>query len=506
MRRTVGFRFRRRGGRCFGCGSRFGALGLLGDSPGLLARTLGDPSGQILGEPQFLDQRLGADLFDVHDVDHAHGDYLIDHGGVHAFDLSQGLFERIQSGVELIGREDVDIPPGQAGAEANVLTALADRQRKLIFDDDDRGATEFEAQGDFGDLGGLERVGDENLRRVIPPDDVDLLSAQLIDDALDAAASNPHAGADGVYLGVQAVDGNLGAIPGLPGQGLDLDDVLGHFGHFKVKQRPDEVRMRAGENDLDLPRSFPHVQHHRADSFLGGVGFSRNLLALGQEGLGASQFDHQGAAFPPCGPPRDDLAFSLEILFVDAPALRLTNALNDHLLGRLRGDAAQIAHGHLLAVHDGGDVRRVRVDVYLHVFALGVGLSDSRKNRRFQVFEHRAPVDVLVASQRVDNSQQFLIHSRLFRGPGAPHTRATGSPSHSTKKSGSLRPLRRPHAPIGAMLTAPLPVRPARSFRPIRGQPTRRDAVDPCGRVRSCPGPRRGRSCRGPMPKHRHVL
>ena len=40
-------------------------------------------------------------------------------------------------------------------------------------------------------------------------------------------------------------DGDLGAVAGLAGQGLDLDDPLGDLGHFELEQPPDEVRVRA---------------------------------------------------------------------------------------------------------------------------------------------------------------------------------------------------------------------------------------------------------------------
>jgi hypothetical protein len=47
---------------------------------------------------------------------------------------------------------------------------------------------------------GLERVGDQDLARLVPADDVDLLAAQLVNDVLDAAAAHADARADRVHF------------------------------------------------------------------------------------------------------------------------------------------------------------------------------------------------------------------------------------------------------------------------------------------------------------------
>ena len=59
---------------------------------------------------------------------------------------------------------------------------------------------------DFRHLRRLQRVGDQDLRRLVPADDVDLLAAQFVDDVLDAAAAHAHARADGVHLACRSTD------------------------------------------------------------------------------------------------------------------------------------------------------------------------------------------------------------------------------------------------------------------------------------------------------------
>ena len=96
--------------------------------------------------------------------------------------------------------------------------------------------------------------------------------------------------------------------------------------------------MRPREDDSDLAWLLTDVQHHCPDALVWHVRFARNLLAARQYGLGAPQFHHQPTAFPSGGPAGDDLTFPFDVFLVDATALGLTNPLNHHLFGRLRGD------------------------------------------------------------------------------------------------------------------------------------------------------------------------
>src|SRR5207248_7343997 len=129
--------------------------------------------------------------------------------------------------------------------------ALADRQAELIFVDDHGGAAELEAEGDLGDLGGLEGVLDQDLGGFVPADDVDFLAAQFVNDVLDAAAADADARADGVDFTVDGGDGDLGAVSGLAGQGFDLDRAFADFRDFAFKQPPDKLGVASGEDDFD---------------------------------------------------------------------------------------------------------------------------------------------------------------------------------------------------------------------------------------------------------------
>ena len=75
------------------------------------------------------------------------------------------------------------------------------------------------------------------------------------------------------------------------------------------------------------------------------VGFQARLLALGQSGFGATHVDDHIGAFESLHDAIHKLASASVIFVKDGIALGLADFLHDHLLGRLRGDAAENAGG-----------------------------------------------------------------------------------------------------------------------------------------------------------------
>src|SRR5690606_20926727 len=119
--------------------------------------------------------------------------------------------------------------------------------------------------------------------RLVPANDVDLFAAEFIHNVLDAAAPHADARADGVDLGVDRADGDLGAVAGLARHGLDFDDAFGDFGYFHLEKPANEVRCRAGEHDLDLVPRVAHIKDDAADAFAGLVLLAGDLLGAGHE-------------------------------------------------------------------------------------------------------------------------------------------------------------------------------------------------------------------------------
>ena len=141
--------------------------------------------------------------------------------------------------------------PTSLDGQADVLAAAADGQRQLIFLHQHDGPPQPRIEEHLLDLGRLQGVGDHDLERIVPADDVDAFAAQLIDDVLDAAAAHADAGADAIDLQVDAGDGDLGAIAGLAGQGLDLDGAVGDLRDLVLEEPADEVGMGPRQDDLD---------------------------------------------------------------------------------------------------------------------------------------------------------------------------------------------------------------------------------------------------------------
>ena len=95
----------------------------------------------------------------------------------------------------------------------------------IVYDDLDLFVVEV-GDGDAADLGGLEGLFGEGRDLFGVLDNVDLFTAELADDRLDAHALHANAGTDGVDVLVAAHDGDLGALAGFTGDGADADGAV----------------------------------------------------------------------------------------------------------------------------------------------------------------------------------------------------------------------------------------------------------------------------------------
>jgi N utilization substance protein A len=103
---------------------------------------------------------------------------------------------------------------------------------------------------DADDLGRAQRVGDEARRLWVPLDHVDALPVEFIHNVLDADATHADAGADRIHTLLARPDGDLGAVAGLAGDRLDLDDALEDLRDFEFEEPAEEVLVRARDDDL----------------------------------------------------------------------------------------------------------------------------------------------------------------------------------------------------------------------------------------------------------------
>src|SRR5690606_7417268 len=152
---------------------------------------------------------------------------------------------------QFIESHDFDVNSHQFGGETNILPALADSQRQLVFANQHDRPTDPWVDLHFFNLRRSKRVGNHNLQRFVVADDIDPLATQFIQDVLDTAAPNADARTNAVDFAIDAADRNLGPVTGLASDGADLDNVFGNFRDLLFEQPADKVRMRPRQDDLD---------------------------------------------------------------------------------------------------------------------------------------------------------------------------------------------------------------------------------------------------------------
>ena len=263
---------------------------------------------------------------------------------------------------------DVDFPAGELGGELHVLAAPPDRKAELIVGHDDLGLVLLLVHQHLADLGGSQRIDDEVRGVGRPRDDVDLLALQLLHHRLDAAAAHADAGADRVDRAVVGEHGDLGAAARVASDGLDLDDVVVDLRHFLGEQLGHELRMAARQEDLRAARLLADVEDVGAHPVVDAQALARNRLVAADHAFGALQVDGDVAVVDPLDHAGHDLADPVLEFLVLALALALAHALGDHLLGGLRGNAAEIDRRQLI----GQEV----ADLRLGIAALGLGDRD----------------------------------------------------------------------------------------------------------------------------------
>ena len=289
-------------------------------------------------------------------------------------------------------------------------------------------------------MGGVQGVGHKLGGIGTPLDDVDLLALELLHHPVHAAAPLAHAGAHGINHHVGGMDGHLGAAARFPGDGLDGHHAPGNLRHFHFKQPLDQVGVDAADPHLRSPgphrAGTVHLQHIDLDVVAVVEHLAGDHVLLLQHALGAAQLHIHRLGFHPLDDGREDLAFLLDVLVVDLAALRLADALHNHLLGRLRGhpQEARGRHVHL------GDVAHLVIGAQpvrilqanlagglLHLGhdeLAGVDVCDSRLpvHGHRQVGGHHFPLGQVLfirGLQRLLNGveQQFLADA-LFLGQG----------------------------------------------------------------------------------------
>ena len=320
---------------------------------------------------------------------------------------------------------------------------LADRQRKLRILHDhfqflvlrigDLHARHFRrAQRLLGEGHGLFAIRN----------DVDFFAAQFADDGLHAHALHAHARAHGIHVFVAAHHRNFGALPGFARRMPDLDRAVVNLGHFHFKQPLHQAGIRPG---CDYLRPFCRAVHgldHHAEAFTDVVSLQLRLLALWQPRLRPPHIHDQVRAFGALHDHRNQLAHAAVVFVKNRVALGFAHFLQNHLLGRLRGDAPQhvrrlrrddfrsdlrrrilllrfrqrdffLRVGHFLdyCVHrEHIHLTRFRVELSAQIFFRLIKLPRRHHHRIFNRRHHHFRLDVLLAAQHLDLLVEQIRH------------------------------------------------------------------------------------------------
>ena len=109
-------------------------------------------------------------------------------------------------------RDNVNLPAGQSCGKTDVLSLVADGKRKLIVGNDNVTALRYvRVNGDRSYLCRSKRGGNIFFGLLAVTDNVDLLSAKSVNNAVDTLTAGTDAGTDGVNIFITASDGNFGS-------------------------------------------------------------------------------------------------------------------------------------------------------------------------------------------------------------------------------------------------------------------------------------------------------
>src|SRR5205823_15000823 len=222
-------------------------------------------------------------------------------------------------------------------------------------------------------------------------------------------------------------------------------------------------RMRAREHDLRALRRQLDIKDERTDAVALAVPLAWDLLLLGQDRVGPAEVHDDVLLLEALHDARHQLALATLELVVDDVALGVAHALDDVLLRRLRGDAAELlgrqlgeqlvanlgigvelapglVERHLVervldGLDDGLDLEQLDfadlgIELGLDVLLQPKGLLGGRQHRVLEGVHDDVPVDALLLAHLFDDAVQIRQHRPLL-SPQACAGRAGRAKSYS---------------------------------------------------------------------------
>jgi hypothetical protein len=240
---------------------------------------------------------------------------------------------------------------------------------------------------------------------------------------------------------------NLRPDPRVARRRLDLEQPLLDLGYFELKELHDELRRGAREDELRPARLAVDLHHPGAHAVAHAQVLLGDHVLARQHGFQAPGLDDGAAALHALHGARDELVAARQEVVQDLLALGVADALQDHLLRRLRADAAELDVGdrllddvvelrvglallrlfhrqHLRGVPVRCIVRQdppaperlvrpgVAVDMHPHVDVLGVLLLGRRSERHLKRAEDDVARHILLAREHVHEHDQLPVSCR----------------------------------------------------------------------------------------------
>src|SRR5690606_3049103 len=142
--------------------------------------------------------------------------------------------------------------------------------------------------------------------------------------------------------------GDLGPRARVAGNRLDLDDAVIDFRHFHGEQLRHELRMRTRQEDLRAALLAAHVIDIRTNAVAILEDFAGDQFVAADDAFTTAEINDHIAVFHTLYGTVDDLANTVLELVILTVAFSFAHLLHDDLLGRLRGDAAEVHRRKLL--------------------------------------------------------------------------------------------------------------------------------------------------------------
>ena len=242
---------------------------------------------------------------------------------------------------------DIDAPACQLGSQASVLPFFADGQGQLSIWHNHLGCStlRYLYQTHARHLGRAQGVGDKHGRIGVPCHHVDLLTAQLVHQSLDANATDAYARANRVHAFLSGRNSHFGARAGFAGNSFDFHSAVEDLRDFDFHEPAQHALVGPRNDDFRSPGCLSDFLNVHPNALIAGIPFARHLICTRQQCLGLVQAHGNAVRIGILNGSLDDFAFSIGVRVVGCLSLRFANALQDNLLRSLGSDTPKILRG-----------------------------------------------------------------------------------------------------------------------------------------------------------------